>query len=101
MMQCHEMPLEMNPHHSVPLVFGHGDQHPVAHESCVVDDDVEPTEGVDGAGDHVLARIPVGHIGHDRNSLTAGGDDLVGHGMRRVGVEVVHHHACPLCGERA
>ena len=77
-----EVTLEVDIDDDVPFLFGHVEDHPVAQDAGVVDQDVEPSEGVERLLDHALAS---GHVG-DRvvvgDSIAAGvldrGHDLVG-----------------------
>ena len=95
------MPLEVDVDHRVPLGLVHVEAHLVAQDAGVVDEDVEPAEGVDGLADHALGAVP------RRDAVAVGfgpatrGDDLVDDLLRRCRVgpfaaraaaEVVHHH---------
>ena len=57
--------------HRVPLLLGGVDQHPVADEPGVVDQDVEATERIDRLLDHRLGLREVGDVGAVRHGLTA------------------------------
>ena len=53
-----ECALQMHADHRVPLFLGHGEEHSVAEDSRVVDEDVQPPEGVDGLLDQVRPHRP-------------------------------------------
>ncbi len=101
------MPLEVHPDDGVPLVLGRVDQHPVADEAGVVDQDVQPAEGVDRLPHHGLGLREVGDVGAVGHGLAAEcldlGDHLVGGrvsfstGQRDA--EVVHHDPGALAGQ--
>src|SRR3546814_4346741 len=56
------MAVQMDEHRRVPLLGGRGDEHAVAHDPGVVDDDMEVTERGDRGFDDALRRIPVGDV---------------------------------------
>ena len=56
----------------------------LAHDTGVVDHDVEPAERVDRGGDHVSAPSGSAMERGVEDGLAARGDDLVDHGLRRV-----------------
>ena len=49
----------MHADHVVPLVDGHVDEHAVAQDAGVVDQDVEAAEGLDRRFDHPLGGVEV------------------------------------------
>ena len=55
------------------------DQHAVAHEAGVVDEDVEPAEACRARSPRGLGAVPVGDVVGVRDGLAARGDDLVDH----------------------
>ena len=97
-----EVTLEVDVDDDVPLLFGHVEDHPVAQDAGVVDQDVQPAEVVQGllyhplAGGHVGDRVVVG------DGVAAGVLDRGHHlvGRRRLTVQfaalraavVVDHH---------
>ena len=76
----------------VPLGLAHVDEHPVAEDPGVVDEDVQVAEGVDGRVDQLLGPLPVGDVVAVRHRLaTPGrdlGDDFVGRAVVRAGAVV-------------
>ena len=80
--QRREVPLEVHPDDGVPLLLGGVDQHPVADEAGVVDEDVEAAERVDCLLHHRLGLGEVGDIGTVGHRLTAERLDL-GHDPSR------------------
>ena len=86
--QRREVPLEVHPDHRVPLLLGGVDEHPVADEAGVVDQDVEPAEGVDRLLHHRRGLREVGHVGAVGDRPATGrldrGDDLVGRRLARA-----------------
>jgi hypothetical protein len=76
------MTLEMDTDDRVPLLLAGVDQHPVADEARVVDEDVQPSEGVDGLLDHRGGSLEIGNVGAVDDRFTAQRldllDDLVG-----------------------
>ena len=63
----------------VPFFFGHGKEHAVAQDACVVDDYIKPAESINGLIDDIFGtseRTDVISIG---NSLTASGFNFVGY----------------------
>jgi hypothetical protein len=55
-------PFEVDAEDGVPLVFTGVGQHAIPDEAGVVDQNVQPAEGVDGGLDQVFRSLPVGHI---------------------------------------
>jgi hypothetical protein len=70
----------------VPLLFRHGEHHPVPQDPGVVHDDVEATEVVDGLAHQLLGSRPVADVVGVGHCLTAEGRDLVDHLLRGTGV---------------
>lgn len=68
----------------VPFVFRHSGEHPVAQETSVQHERVQPPEFVDRLTDHRLGLVPVGDIGAVGDCYTATGTDL-GHDFLRCG----------------
>ena len=62
----------------VPLLLGHRHEHAVAEDAGVVDEHVEPPEGVDRGADQRLAAGPAGDVVVRRDRLAAAGADLRG-----------------------
>ena len=69
----HEVALQVDVDDRVPLLLGHVDEHPVAQDAGVVDQDVEVAEGLDGGVDETLAALPVGNVVGVGHRLAAGG----------------------------
>src|SRR5439155_23599458 len=63
----------------VPLLLGHVDEHPVAQDAGVVDEDVEAAKALHGRVDQALGTLPVGHVVAVGDSLAARGADLFDH----------------------
>ena len=104
-----ERALEVDPDDSVEVVLGHREQHLVAQDARVVDEDVELPEGVDRLLDEVLGPVPVGHVVVVGDGLAAVALDDVGHlfGGTLVGAlapdrapEVVDDDLGPLLGQQ-
>ena len=57
-----EVALEVDGDDGVPLVLGHVDDHPVAQDAGVVDEDVEVAERLDRRVDQPLGALPVGDV---------------------------------------
>ena len=81
-----ERALEVDLDDEVPLVLGHVGEHAVAQDAGVVDDDVEPAEGLDGLVDHLLRGREVAHVGAVDRRFAAHRLDLVDHLLGRAGV---------------
>lgn len=80
-----EVALEVDPDHRVPLLLRHREDHPVAQDARVVDQDVELAEGAHGQL-HELARLlEVGHVTQVSDRPPARGTDLRGDLLRRGG----------------
>ena len=60
----------------VPVLVGHVEQHPVAGDPRVVDDDAQPAEAV-GGGDQLVGGGPLADVAGDGDGLGPGGGDLV------------------------
>ena len=84
----------------VPLVLRHVEDHPVAQDAGVVDQDVELAERVDGGFDDAFGAVEVGHALEVRDRFAAEGLDFVHDPLGRTGVragaveaaaQVVHH----------
>jgi hypothetical protein len=94
--------LEVDGDDRVPLLLGHVEEHAVAQNSGVVDEDVQPAVTVERAADDLLRRLEARDVVVARDRLAARGDDLVHDllGRSRVGslareraAEVVDDHA--------
>src|SRR5699024_6629136 len=105
---CREVPLEVHPDHGVPFVLGEVDQHPIPHETGVVQQHVQLPEVLDRLLNEVLRTVEVGDIVGVRDCLAAArldlGDHLVGGpfpGVRTVEGDphVVDDHLRPRLGE--
>ena len=67
----------MDPDDVVPLLGGHVDEHPVAEDAGVVDQHVEPAEGVDGGLDDPTGGVVVADV-------VAVGDGFAAHGPNGI-----------------
>ena len=77
------MPAQMDMHRRVPF-FGRGrNKHPVAHDPCIVDDDMQVTKFSDRRINDPLRRVPIGDVFIIRQRLAARCLDLVNHSVRR------------------
>ena len=76
---------------AVPLLLGHREQHPVAEDAGVVDEDVETAEGVDRLLDEARGAVPAADVVGVGRGLAARGRDLVDDLLRRsrVGARTV------------
>ena len=100
-----EVALQMNPDDRVELLFARREEHAVADEAHVVDEDVEPAERFE-RGLHESARaFPLGDVAGIRGGFAARGPNLVddllrGPGVVRTGsvachTQIVHHDTRP------
>ena len=78
----------------VEVLLRHREDHLVAEDAGVVDDDVELAEGVDRLADDVLGPVEVGHVVVVGHRLAAPAADDVGHLLGRPLVR-------PFAGDRA
>jgi hypothetical protein len=69
--------LEVDLDHRVPLRLAHVGEHAVTEDAGVVDQDVEPAEGLDGGRDEPLGAVPVADVIGVGDGLAAHGLDLV------------------------
>ncbi len=76
------MSLEVDGDDGVELLFAGVGEHPVADDAGVVDQDVEPAEGVDGGLDQSFGLRPVGDVGAAGDGFATGGGDLVDDTLR-------------------
>ena len=92
----------------VPLVFRHVEDHPVAQDAGIVDQDVQLAERGDGGFDDALGAVEVGHALEVRHRFAAEGFDFVHDLLRRTGIrsrpveaaaEVVHDDFGPVFGQ--
>ena len=92
----------------IPLVFGHVDEHAISQNSCVVDDCMQVTEGVDRLSNHSPCTIKVGDIVTIHNSFATHRDDLVDNrlcwsefatGTVDRSTKIIHHDLCSLTGK--
>ena len=98
----------MDAHHLVPVLHGHVDQHPVAQDARVVDQDIEASVGGEGQGDETLGPLPVRDVVPVGHGLPAGSADLLDYfvgGLPRAprpiapSAQVVHHDQRTCGGE--
>lgn len=73
-----EVALEVDPYHRVPLVLGHREDHPVAQDARVVDQDVELSVRLDGQFHQGAGLLVVGHVAEVRDRPATGRPDLLG-----------------------
>ena len=78
--------LEVHIDHCVEVLLGHREDHAVAQDSRVVDQDVEAPPGVDGLLDHLAGCREVGDIGSVDQGLASHGLDLGHHLLGRAEV---------------
>ena len=87
-----EVALQVDAHDVVPLGLGHVDEHAVAQDAGVVDEDVEVAERLDRRVDEALGALPVGDVVAVGDGLAAErldlGDDLVGRAVVGAGAVV-------------
>ena len=76
------MSLEVHGDDGVEFLFAGVGEHPVADDARVVDQDVEPAEGVDGGLDQAFGLRPVGDVGAAGDGFATGGGDLVDDALR-------------------
>ncbi len=99
----------MDRHDGVPVLFAHVEDHAVAQDAGVVDDDVELAEVVDRAIDDSFGSLEVGDALEVGDRLAAGGSDFLDHVLRRgarlpgaveVTAEVIHDHLGAVLGQQ-
>ena len=78
-----ERALEMDVDHRVPFLFRHFMENDVAQDAGVVNHDVQPTELVDGLGDHRLAGGEIGDTAEIGLGFAAGVADFLDDFQRR------------------
>ena len=88
--------LEVQIEHGIPIFVGHSGHGNVAGAACAIDEDVEPAEGVDSAGDHGVDLSAFGDIRAVRDCPAPFGRDRLRDCPRRVDVPVVDDYRCPL-----
>ncbi len=76
-MRGSESALQVHVDHGIPVGLLHVEDHAVAEDAGVVDEDVEPAELVDGLFDHPSGLVEVGDIGPVDDRFAAGRADLV------------------------
>ena len=81
-----EVALEVHAHDVVPLRLGHVDEHAVAQDAGVVDEDVEVAERVDRRVDEPLGALPVGDVVAVGDGLAAQRLDLGSTTCRAAGL---------------
>ena len=84
-----EVTLQMNGNYGVPLGFVHVDEHPVAEDPRVVDEDVQPPERIERALNHSSCSLEVGDVLRIGDGLSACGRDLrddIGGGRALLGL---------------
>ena len=104
-----EVALQVHGDHRVPLTLGHVDDHPVAQDPRVVDEDVQVAVRVDGLPDEPFRAVPIGDVLAIHDGVTAHGLDLfddLHRGTRvtafavHVAAEVVDHDLGAFGGEQ-
>jgi hypothetical protein len=96
----HEVAAQVHPQHRIPLLLGHGEDHPVAQHPGVVDQDVQPTVGAERRRHQLLARRPLPDVPGDHDRLAARRRDLVRNRVDGVARQVVEHQPRPGPGQR-
>ena len=87
------MALEVHTDDVVPIGFGQVEDHLVAQDACIVDEDVEGSEVLDSLFDDAPAERPVGDVAGDGECLSTCGLDLVDHVVGRC-THVVDDDGC-------
>jgi hypothetical protein len=95
--------------HCVELFFAGVGEHSVADDACVVHQNVEAAEGVDGGRDEAFGLLPVGDVRATGDGFTTRGGDFVDNALRgtaaacrrtvKTDADVVDHDARPFGGE--
>ncbi|MNE53823.1 hypothetical protein D3C80_1485710 [compost metagenome] len=67
--------------------------------ACVVDNDVDTTEGIDCCGYQMLSEALGGDAANAGHGLPAFCLDLRNHALRRVCIQIIDYHPCPLGGQ--
>jgi len=93
--------LDVDVDHLVPLVGQARRHRGDGHVAGVVDQHVDPAEGLDGGGDHGVGVGLDGDVGPDGDRLAAGGGDLGDQGLQAVDAAGGQHQAGALGGEVA
>ena len=83
------MPLEVHAHDLVPVVLAEADEHAIAEDAGVVDDDVHVAEGPDRGIDDALGGIHPGDVVRVGDRLATALADLARHGHRGLVADVV------------
>ncbi len=100
--------LQVHVDDGVPVGLLHLEDHPISQDAGVVDEDVEPAEGVHGLLDHGFGVVEVGNVATVHDRLAAHALDLVHDGLCRadvaagpvdVAAQIVHHDLCALGSE--
>ena len=96
----HEVPAQVHPQDQVPLLLGHREDHPVAQDPGVVDQDVQLPVRLERRRQQLLARRPLRDVSGGHDGLPARGPDLGGHRLHGVSRQVVEHQPRPGPGQR-
>ncbi|MNN74332.1 hypothetical protein D3C81_1905230 [compost metagenome] len=83
----------------VPLLVGHLLDHAVPGVAGVVDDDVQPLVVLDRGADEALGEVRRTNAADTGHGFAAEGLDRLDHFLRRIGIEVVDHHAGAVGGQ--
>ncbi len=97
----HEVAAQVHPDDLVPLLLGHGEDHPVPDQPGVVDQDVQPAVRAQRGGHQVLPGLPVADVAGAGYRLPAARPDLLGRRAHLRGGQVVEHQAGAGLGQPA
>ena len=89
----------MDVEHGLELLVGHLLDRRVPGVAGIVDDDVEPAEGVGCSSHEAVGKARLGDAAVDRDGIATRRPDLVGNGVTRRGIKIVDDDARALAGE--
>src|SRR5581483_6606665 len=94
-----ERALQVYVHHCIPIVLSHFEEQVIANNARVIDQDIEPSEAVNGLRDSILHGCIIGHIAGNRHRMSAEAINLLHPMLAAFQINIRQHNAGSILGQ--